>query len=195
MQYIRLPRLHSYKCDQIGLFLKVLGTNFLAKVAQYMSNFGLFLNTSLWEKNCCGYFLDKFFKKLGYFLVPTSGHTELGTYVRRILFCMFFVLMRWGERNIKVIWAASFRTKINWSGGGYEGLEQANQQIETHSTASGIWEQFFLKNGPLPTSIFFILNFSIQFLFKLMVNKIADYCTQTADLCGQSYKHFTLVNY
>ena len=64
------------QCDKIGLFLKGFGDNFSCNSSPNIwSLFGLFLNASLFGENCCGYFLDTFWKKLGHFFLPTSGHS------------------------------------------------------------------------------------------------------------------------
>ena len=40
--------------------------------------FGLFWKTSILSQICCDYFLATFVKKLGYFLIRTSGHSDGG---------------------------------------------------------------------------------------------------------------------
>ena len=63
---------------RLGDFWKFLGTKFLAKVAQILSNiFGQLLITTLFTLNWCIYFLGNFWRKLGYF-TPTSGHSGSG---------------------------------------------------------------------------------------------------------------------
>ena len=59
------------QCDLIGWFLKVFGNKSNPK---RLVTFGL-----IWKgkfcKNCCGYYLGNFWKRLGNFLTQPSGHT------------------------------------------------------------------------------------------------------------------------
>ena len=68
------------QCDQIGLFMRILGDKISDKISNKMSPkdwqcFGLFCkNLTLLCKNCCGYFWGCFWKGLGFYS-PASGHT------------------------------------------------------------------------------------------------------------------------
>ena len=64
-----------YQCDQIGIFLKFWAAIFLTKVSQIFGDFLDDWKTSLLSKNCFGYLLGNSWKHLGYFFIPTSGHT------------------------------------------------------------------------------------------------------------------------
>ena len=56
------------QCDQIGQFLKFLGSKIFSKKSQnYWQLFGLFRKTSLFCKNCIGYFQGNVLKKQNYF--------------------------------------------------------------------------------------------------------------------------------
>ena len=73
-------RFRYWQCDQIGRFLKVRDNKIASKrIPNDWQLFGLFWKTSLLCSNCIGYFLENFWKKLGYFLPPTSVHTA-GTF-------------------------------------------------------------------------------------------------------------------
>ena len=57
-------------------FWKLLGTKFFAKVAQiFNNNFGLLRKMAFFKLNGFGYFLGNLWRKFGFFLTPTSGHT------------------------------------------------------------------------------------------------------------------------
>ena len=67
-QWYKWSRIVNY--DQIGRFLKVLGNKIYSKRSpKDWQLFGRFRKTSLLCKNCIGYFLGNFWKKLGYFLL------------------------------------------------------------------------------------------------------------------------------
>ena len=56
------------QCDQIGRFLKVFGNKFsLISSTNVWRLFGLFEHRRFLSKNCCGYFLEYFWKNLGEF--------------------------------------------------------------------------------------------------------------------------------
>ena len=82
-----IPSWHSEKVfegkcqiqyDQIGQFLKVLGNEFAYKcIPKTLVTFWAILKRSTLCKNCCGIYLGKFWKHLGYIFTPISGHTGL----------------------------------------------------------------------------------------------------------------------
>ena len=63
------------QCDQIGRFLKVLGTKLYFKSSP--KTCVTFWGITIW-KNCCSINLGIFWKHLGNIFTPISGHTVLG---------------------------------------------------------------------------------------------------------------------
>ena len=78
---------HSYfnyfiQCDQIGWFFKVLCNKFAYKSSpNRLLTFGLFCKKINSCNNCCGYYLGNFWKHLGNFFNPASGHTDCITLI------------------------------------------------------------------------------------------------------------------
>ena len=66
----------SDQCAQIGRFLKVLASKFDYKssLKHWWLFWAILKRSTLW-KNCCGIYLDSFWKHLGYIFTPISGHT------------------------------------------------------------------------------------------------------------------------
>ena len=73
------------QCDQIGLFLRVLVTNFLTKINQVLACLGAFWQSHISSKNCWGYSWG-IFDKFGLLYIIISSHTTLlaCTYLLRI---------------------------------------------------------------------------------------------------------------
>ena len=69
-------RVGKYQCDQIGRFFKVLGNKSAIKSSPKKMG-DIWANLKRFElcKNWCGYHLGTFWKQLGNFLTPISGHT------------------------------------------------------------------------------------------------------------------------
>ena len=66
----RLDHTNCSSVTRLGDFWKFLGTKFLEKVAQILSNnFGLLWKMALFMLNWCEYFLGNFCRKLGYILL------------------------------------------------------------------------------------------------------------------------------
>ena len=64
------------QCDQNGRFLKVLGNKFAFKSSpKSFVYFWAIWKKIICHKNCCGYYLGNFWKHLGNFFNPASGHT------------------------------------------------------------------------------------------------------------------------
>ena len=61
------------QCEQIGRLFKVQAKKLLTKVAQ--KHLLPILKSITLCKNCCGIYLDNFWKDLGYIFTPISGHT------------------------------------------------------------------------------------------------------------------------
>ena len=63
-------------CDQIGRFFKVLGNNFLTKVAEMFGDFGLFLVAPpAFKVKTASATFGQLLEVFGLYLIPTSGHT------------------------------------------------------------------------------------------------------------------------
>ena len=78
--YIKSKEIKKSFClkqwDQIGLFLKYLATNFLAKLAKMYGNFLVyFQNCHFSNKKLFGYF-RAIFENVGLLFNPTSSHTD-----------------------------------------------------------------------------------------------------------------------
>ena len=72
------------RCDQIGWFLKVLDKNLYYKSSPNIRSTlsELFWKGSRLSKNCCGYFLGKFWGKLGYFFLNICSHWWFVTWLK-----------------------------------------------------------------------------------------------------------------
>ena len=90
------------QCDQIGQFLKLSATKFLAKEAQMIGNFlGYFDKSHSNVKTALTTFWATF-GKIGLLFTPTSGHTGpmlCTTFVTFFLRVSFSITNSFGQRN------------------------------------------------------------------------------------------------
>ena len=86
------------QCDQIGLFWKLLGTNFLAKITKYLATFGLFWQMALFKQNFCDTFVQRFY----FYILFLFQHlfTLLGDLPEIVIICNF-------ESNLRAKWPKS----------------------------------------------------------------------------------------
>ena len=82
------------QCDQIGLFLKVLGIKFAYKSSPktFVTIWAIFKRSTLC-KNYCGICLGNFWKHLGYIFIRISGHT--GCKQIQLSFALAFAYLSW----------------------------------------------------------------------------------------------------